>query len=68
MLFRSLFLSTAYDTTFLPEYSKPMIADFRRRGAQFEEATLPCGHYTLGHAPFQWIAGYQICSFFGRWL
>ncbi|MGH9662363.1 MAG: dienelactone hydrolase family protein, partial [Bryobacteraceae bacterium] len=65
---RSLFLSTAYDTTFLPEYSKPMIADFRRRGAQFEEVTLPCGHYTLGQAPFQLIAGYQICSFFGRWL
>jgi len=65
---KSLFISTTYDTTFLPEYSKPMIADFRRRGAQFDEITLPCGHYTLGQPPFQLMAGHRICSFLGRWL
>jgi hypothetical protein len=65
---KSLFLSTAYDTTFLPEYSQPMIADFRRRGAEFEEVTFPCGHYTLGQPPFQLLAGQRICSFVERWL
>jgi len=65
---KSLFISTAYDTTFLPEYSQPMIADFRRRRAEFEEVTLPCGHYTLGQPPFQLLAGQRICSFVERWL
>ena len=65
---KSLFLSTAYDTTFLPEYSKPMIADFRQRGAHLDEVILPCGHYTLGQPPFQLFAGYHICAFLKKWL
>ncbi len=65
---KSLLVSTAYDTTFLQEHSQPMVDEFRRRGADFEELVLPCGHYTLGQAPFRFIAGQRICSFLERWL
>ena len=65
---KSLFISTTYDTTFLPEHSKPLIAELRRRGAHLEDIVLPCGHYTLGQAPFRFIAAYHICSFLDRWL
>ena len=65
---KSLFISTLYDTTFLPEHSQPMIAELRRRGADFEDLVVPCGHYTLGQSPFRFIAGQRICSFLERWL
>ena len=65
---KSLFISTTYDTTFLPEHSQPMVEEFRRRGAHLEELVLPCGHYTLGQAPFRFVAGYHICSFLQNWL
>lgn len=65
---KSLFISTRYDTTFLPEHSQPMIAEFRGRGADFEELVVPCGHYTLGQSPFRFIAGQRICSFLERCL
>ena len=65
---KSLFISTLYDTTFLPEHSQPMIAALRQRGADFEELVVPCGHYTLGQSPFRFIAGQRICSFLERWL
>ena len=65
---KTLLISTAYDTTFLPEHSEPMIAELRRRGADFEDLVVPCGHYTLGQSPFRFIAGQRICSFLERWL
>jgi hypothetical protein len=65
---KTLLISTAYDTTFLREHSEPMVAELRRRGADLEDVVLPCGHYTLGQAPFQFVAGQRICSFLERWL
>jgi hypothetical protein len=29
---------------------------------------MPCGHYTIGEAPFKFIDGYHIVSFLRRWL
>ena len=63
---KSLFIHTAYDTTFLPEYSKPMIEELRLRRAHLEAVVLSCGHYTLGKAPFKFFDGYHICSFLKR--
>jgi len=65
---KSLFIHTAYDTTFLPEYSEPMLEELRRRGAHLEDVRLPCGHYTLGQPPFQFLDGYHICTFLARGL
>jgi len=29
---------------------------------------MPCGHYTIGEAPFKFLDGYHIVSFLKRWL
>jgi hypothetical protein len=60
---KSLFLYAVYDTTFLPEFSRQVIDEVRTRGFDHKAVVMPCGHYTLGEAPFKFIAGYQICSF-----
>jgi hypothetical protein len=60
---KSLFIYGTYDTTFLPEYSKAMIREVRRRELSHKVVVLPCGHYTLGEAPFKFLDGYHICSF-----
>jgi hypothetical protein len=60
---RSLFIYGTYDTTFLPMYSKSMIDAVRERRIHHTVKVLPCGHYTLGEAPFKFLDGYHICSF-----
>jgi hypothetical protein len=63
---KSLFIRGAYDTTFLPQYSRTMIEQMRLRRIDHKHVVLPCGHYTLGRIPFTYIDGYQICSFVVR--
>jgi hypothetical protein len=64
----SLFIYGTCDTTFLPEYSREMIRQARRRNIRLKLVELPCGHYSLGEMPFKYIDGYQICAFFLRTL
>jgi hypothetical protein len=59
----SLLIYGSCDTTFLPEYSEAMIEQVRRRQLRHKVVVLPCGHYTLGETPFQFLDGYHICSF-----
>ena len=33
-----------------------------------EVVVLPCGHYTLGEAPYKFLDGYHIISYFVRKL
>lgn len=63
---RSFFLYASYDTTFLPEFSRQVMEHVRQRGVDHKLVVMPCGHYTLGEAPFKFVAGYQICSFLKR--
>ncbi|HWE00540.1 MAG TPA: alpha/beta hydrolase family protein, partial [Bryobacteraceae bacterium] len=63
---KSLFLYATYDTTFLPEFSRQVIDQVKARGFDHTTVVMPCGHYTMGEAPFKFIAGYQICSFLKR--
>ena len=63
---RSFFLYASYDTTFLPEFSRQVMEHVRSRGVDHKLVVMPCGHYTLGEAPFKFVAGYQICSFLKR--
>lgn len=63
---KSLFLYTRYDTTFLPEFSREVVASIARTGVDHKVVVLPCGHYTLGEFPFKYVAGYQICSYLAR--
>jgi hypothetical protein len=60
---KSLFIRGAYDTTFLPQYSRTLIEQIRLRKIDHKHVVLPCGHYTLGRTPFKYMDGYQICSF-----
>jgi hypothetical protein len=63
---KSFFLYATYDTTFPPHLSKQIIERIHGLGAADKLVVMPCGHYTLGEAPFKFIAGYQICSFLKR--
>jgi len=65
---RSLLVYGKYDTTFLPELSKQVVDGFRELDLDHAVAALPCGHYTLGEAPFKFLDGYHICAFLRREL
>ena len=63
---KSFFLYATYDTTFLPEFSKQVVEHLQQRNVEHKLVVMPCGHYTLGEAPFKFILGYQICAFLKR--
>ncbi len=63
---RSLFIYTTYDTTFLPQFSRDIIGRMREYKIDHKVVVLPCGHYTMGEAPFKFLDGYHICSFLKR--
>jgi pimeloyl-ACP methyl ester carboxylesterase len=63
---RSFFLYATYDTTFLPEFSRQVLEHIRQRDVDHKLVVMPCGHYTLGEAPFKFVVGYHICSFLKR--
>lgn len=63
---KSLFIYTKYDTTFLPEFSRDIIARMREYKVDHKVVVLPCGHYTMGESPFKFLDGYHICSFLKR--
>jgi hypothetical protein len=58
-----LMIYAKYDLTFLPEFSRQVDAEFRRRGADLKTVVLPCGHYTTGETPFKYIDAYQMVRF-----
>jgi hypothetical protein len=60
----SKFIYTTYDTTFLPKYSRDVVNRIQERGIKNQVVVLPCGHYTLGEAPYKYMVGWHICSFF----
>jgi len=53
-----------YDPTFLPELTGQMLDALHAHGANPRTLELPCGHYSLELAPFSYIAGYRMLSFF----
>jgi len=60
---RSLLVWARYDTSFLPVYSKQVLAHFRERNLSHKVFTLPCGHYTTGQFPFNLMDGLAMCRF-----
>jgi hypothetical protein len=65
---RTLLVWARHDSTFLPGYSQEVLDGFRRRGIPFRAICLPCGHYTTGRFPFNWMDGLGICRFLAREL
>lgn len=63
-----LAISGRYDPTFWPEYTAAFYKAVRRDGVKFESFSLPCGHYSLGVAPFSYAVGYRFGTFLRRAL
>jgi dienelactone hydrolase len=61
-----LLIYARYDLTFPYEYSIEVVKSFREHGIEFEPRLLPCGHYTTGETPFQYIDGWWMGSFVYR--
>jgi len=60
---KSLFIYGRYDLTFLPEFSRKIIAESARLKLDYQVAILPCGHYTTGETPFKFLDAYYMTSF-----
>jgi len=60
---QTLLIHASYDLTFLPEYSRQLLDEFRRRHLPHRSAILPCGHYTTAEAPFKYLDAYYMASF-----
>jgi hypothetical protein len=60
---KSLFIYALYDLTFLPEFSRKIIAESVRLKLDPKVAVLPCGHYTTGETPFKFLDAYYMASF-----
>jgi hypothetical protein len=43
-----------------------VVEAFQRVGLNFEKRVLPCGHYTTGETPFQYMDGWFMGSFVYR--
>jgi hypothetical protein len=58
-----LAISGRYDPTFWPEFTNEFLHEVQRDGLQIETLSLPCGHYSLGVAPFKYAVGYRLGTF-----
>lgn len=61
-----LLIYSQYDLTFPLEYSLEVVKSFHQHGIEFERKVLPCGHYTTGETPFQYMDGWYLGSFVYR--
>jgi len=62
----ALFVYANYDLTFPREYSLQVIEAARRSTLNYEVRVLPCGHYTTGEKPFNFIDGWYLGWFVYR--
>jgi hypothetical protein len=60
---RSLVIYAKYDLTFLPEFSREVVRNFVSHGLDHKAVEMPCGHYTIGEAPYKYFDGWQIANF-----
>ena len=65
---RRLMISARYDLSFTPELSELLFDACRRHDVDFDTRLMPCGHYSLGEAPFKYLAAYHIATYFRRFL
>jgi len=62
------FIAARYDLTFPVDLSRDVIAEARRHHIPLDVAWLPCGHYTLGEAPWKYLDGWKIAAFLRKHL
>jgi hypothetical protein len=63
-----LLITGKYDPTFWPEFTDDLLQKLRDENVKFENLSLPCGHYSMGVAPFSYIAGHRFGKFLQRTL
>src|SRR5208283_4763547 len=59
----SLLVWARHDSSFLPVYSRQVLRSYREMALPHKVFTLPCGHYTTGRFPFNWMDGLAMCRF-----
>ncbi|MBV9242766.1 MAG: abhydrolase domain-containing 18, partial [Acidobacteria bacterium] len=62
------YIYTRYDLTFPYDLSIKAMAELDRLKIRHDEAVLPCGHYTLGEKPWNYLDGYKIVTFLRKHL
>ncbi len=60
---KSLVIYAKYDLTFLPEFSRQIVAEFARHNLDCKVVALPCGHYSIGEFPYNYIDGWNLANF-----
>jgi dienelactone hydrolase len=63
---KSLVIYAKYDLTFLPEFSRQVVEQFKAHGLDFKAVALPCGHYSIGETPYKYMDGWHLATFLGR--
>jgi hypothetical protein len=63
-----LMISARYDLSFTPQLSRLLFQECDRHGVKFDRVTVPCGHYTLGRAPYKYYAGYLLVNYLRKYL
>lgn len=65
---RGLLISARYDLSFTPALSRLLFDECDRREVMLDRTVVPCGHYTLGRAPYKYYAGFLIVNYFRKHL
>ena len=65
---KMLAITARYDPTFWPEFTDEFFREVKDLNIQVEAMSLRCGHYSLGVAPFKYIAGHRFGKFLSRSL
>jgi hypothetical protein len=63
-----LAITARYDPTFPLDLTDQFLGAIRQDGIALETLTLPCGHYSLGVAPFKFVVGCRFGAFFRQAL
>lgn len=63
-----LLISARYDLSFKPELSQLLFRECDLQGARLDRVVVPCGHYSLGRAPYKYYAGYLLMKYFRKHL
>ena len=58
-----LAITGRYDPTFWPEFTDAFFDATRGDGIHVERMSLPCGHYSMGEAPFKYAVGFRFGTF-----
>jgi dienelactone hydrolase len=65
---KSLLVYAKYDLTFPVDLSRLLVDEWNRRGLPVEVAAMPCGHYSIGRAPFKFMDAWVLTTFLRRAL